>query len=115
MREERGQISGDVVVYEPFTLWGSVVGKVTVVSGGKFYARGTIYGDLIVENGGRVHIFGNIQGGLTLHEGTKVIHSGTIGGDVYNLGGRLLIEKVSKVGGKVKTKSGETTYEGGPP
>ena len=113
MREERGQISGDVVVYEPYTLWGTVGGKVTVVDGGKFYLRGSIYGDLIVEHGGRVHIFGNILGSLTLHAGTKVIHSGTIGHDIHNLGGRLLIEKASKIGGKVKTQSGRNQIRRG--
>ena len=34
MREERGQIGGDAVIAEPYTLWGSVAGKVNVVEGG---------------------------------------------------------------------------------
>ena len=33
MREERGQIGGDVLVYEPFTLWGSIGGNVRRHSG----------------------------------------------------------------------------------
>lgn len=108
MREERGQLSGGVVVDEPYTLWGSIGGNVTVINGGKFYHRGAIYGDLTVEAGGRVHIYGNITGNLTLHPDTKVIHSGVILGDVTNRGGRLYIESMAKVMGKVKTKSGET-------
>src|SRR4051794_7125782 len=36
MREERGLINGDVVVYEPFTLWGTISGTVKVIDGGKF-------------------------------------------------------------------------------
>jgi hypothetical protein len=104
-----------MVVYEPFELWGSVGGNVTVVSGGKLYLRGAVYGDLIVESGGRVHIYGQIKGNLHMGENTKVIHSGVIGGNAVNDGGRLFIEKASKVGGKVKTRSGETKYEGAAP
>lgn len=111
MREERGQMAGDVVVYEPFTLWGSVGGSVKVIDGGKFYMRGTIYGDLVVEAGGRVHIFGNIKGNLIVHEKTKVIHSGNVAGDAINEGGRLYIEAISKVVGKIRTNSGETKID----
>ena len=74
MREERGHIKGDVVVYETFTLWGSIAGNVKVVEGGKFYLRGAVYGDLKVEPGGRVHIFGNVTGDLVVLEKTKGIH-----------------------------------------
>ena len=108
MREERGQVSGDVVVYERFTLWGSIGGNVSVIEGGRFYLRGTIYGDLTVEFGGRVHIFGNVIGNLHVHRGAKVIHDGIIGGDAINDGGRLFIEAVGKVQGKLKTKRGDT-------
>ena len=108
MREERGHIKGDVVVYETFTLWGSIAGNVKVVEGGKLYLRGAIYGNLKVEPGGRVHIFGNVTGNLTVLEKTKVIHSGNIAGDATNRGGRLFIEKTARINGKVKTKSGAT-------
>lgn len=108
MREERGNISGNVTINELYTLWGSIAGDVTVVDGGKFYLRGSIYGSLIVEKGGRVHIFGNIQGDLTVNKHAKVIHSGVVGGDANNNGGRLLVERESRVNGKVKTKEGET-------
>lgn len=112
MREERNRIAGDVVVYEPFTLWGVVSGTVKVIEGGKFYARGLIHGDLIVEKGGRVHIFGSISGNVTLAEDTKVIISGMVAGDVINNGGRLFIDKQAKVEGRVKTHAGSTKYEG---
>ena len=102
MREERGQIGGDVVVYEPFTLWGSVGGNVTVIQGGKFYLRGAIYGNMTVEFGGRVHILGSVTGDITIHRGAKVVHSGMCGGDFINEGGRLFIETTAKVMGKVK-------------
>ena len=111
MREERGQLSGDQLIFEPFTLWGSVGGDVRVIQGGKFYLRGAIYGNLIVEYGGRVHVFGNISGNLVVQRGAKVIHSGVIGGDAVNQGGRIFIEAGSKVAGKIKTKSGETTVD----
>jgi hypothetical protein len=111
MREERGNIKGDVVVNELYTLWGMVVGNIRVIAEGKFYLRGSIYGNLTVEPGGRVHIFGNLQGKLFVMKKSKVIHSGNIGGDVVNTGGRLFIERIAKIGGKVKTKSGDTIYE----
>jgi cytoskeletal protein CcmA (bactofilin family) len=112
MREERGQISGDVVVYEPYTLWGSIGGDVKVIKGGKFYVRGNVYGNLLVEEGGRVHIFGNILGDVTVEPAAKVIHSGIIGGDAINNGGRLYVEAASKIQGKIKTRKGaETTIE----
>lgn len=112
MREERGQVPGNIVVYEPYELWGSVGGDVKVIKGGKFYLRGTIYGNLLVEFGGRVHIFGNVIGNLTVEAGAKVIHSGVIGGDAINTGGRLYIEGAAKVRGKVKTSKGaDTTIE----
>jgi cytoskeletal protein CcmA (bactofilin family) len=114
MREERGQVSGDIVIYEPYELWGSVGGDVKVIKGGKLYVRGTIYGNLLVEDGGRVHIFGNIVGDVTVEEGAKLVHSGIIAGDAINNGGRLYIEKASQVQGKVKTRKGaETTFEPG--
>ena len=111
MREERSQIAGDLVVNEHLELWGNVGGNVTVVEGGKFYVRGSILGNLIVQYGGRVHIYGQVHGDVTLFENTKVIHSGRIGGHLINEGGRLFIEKISRVDGKVKTRSGETKYE----
>jgi cytoskeletal protein CcmA (bactofilin family) len=112
MREERGQLAGDVVVYEPFTLWGSIGGNVTVIQGGKFYLRGSIYGNLLVEYRGRVHIYGNLTGDLTISKGAKVIHSGIIGGDAINNGGRLFIDAGSKIVGKIKTrKNGETAFD----
>src|SRR4051812_43053220 len=111
MREERGTLSGDVIVYEPFTLWGSVGGNVRVIEGGKFYLRGAIYGDLTVEYGGRVHIFGNVTGNLIVQRGAKVIHSGIVGKDAVNEGGRLYIESTSKVMGEVKAKHGDTKDE----
>jgi cytoskeletal protein CcmA (bactofilin family) len=108
MREERGTIPGDVVVYEDFTLWGSVGGNVSVIAGGKLWLRGSIYGNLSVEEGGRVHILGSITGNLTVAEKAKVIVSGMVGGDAINLGGRLYIEAAAKILGSVKTKAGET-------
>ena len=111
MREERGAVAGPLVVSEPYTLWGSVGGDVFVVEGGKFYLRGAIYGNLHVEYGGRVHVFGNLQGNLIVKRGAKVIHSGVIGGEINNRGGRIFIELAAKTMGKIKTKSGDTTFE----
>lgn len=111
MREERGHITGDVVVAEPMDLWGSIVGKLTVLAGGKVYVRGNVCGDLHVDDGGRVHIYGNVTGNLILEEGAKVIHSGMVGGDAVNNGGRLYIEAFAKVLGKVKRKAGETNID----
>ena len=114
MREERGTVSGDVLVYEPYTLWGSIGGNVRVIERGKFYVRGAIYGDLTVEYGGRCHIFGRVTGNLTVLKGAKVIHSGVLGGDITNDGGRVYVEKGAQVVGKVKTKRGETRLPGDP-
>ncbi|MDB5290543.1 MAG: hypothetical protein JWL69_1784 [Phycisphaerales bacterium] len=111
MREERGNLAGDLAINEPMTLWGSIAGDVTAGKGSKFYCRGTIYGNLTVEPGGRVHIFGNITGNLVIKEKTKVIVSGVLGSDVTNLGGRLYIDATAQVMGKVRTQSGETTIE----
>jgi cytoskeletal protein CcmA (bactofilin family) len=111
MREERGQIKGNITVFEPYTLWGTIGGDVRVIDGGKMWVRGAIYGNLKVEAGGRVHIYGNVSGSLTVHKDAKVIHSGMIMGNAVNRGGRLYIEATGVVGGKVKTKSGETKVE----
>ncbi len=111
MREERGTLQGDMVISEPFNLWGSISGHVTATQGAKFYVRGAIYGDLTVLHGGRVHVYGNITGNLIVKDGAKVIHSGIVGKDVVNEGGRLYVEACSKVLGKVKTAEGETTIE----
>ena len=108
MREERGQIGGDLVVKDGLTLWGSVGGNVNVVEGGKLYLRGAVYGDLTIEYGGRCHIFGRVIGNLTVKRGAKVIHSGVLGGDAINRGGRLFIENTATINGKVKTLKGET-------
>lgn len=114
MREERGQIAGDVLVFEPYTLWGSIGGNVRVIERGKFYVRGTIYGNLTVEYGGRCHIFGRITGTLLVHHGAKVIHSGVVAGDCVNEGGRLYIDRNAQIIGKIKTKRGETKVESTP-
>jgi len=111
MREERGKLSGDYEINELYTLWGMIVGNVSVVEGGKLYLRGSIYGDLTVEYGGRVHIFGNLQGTLIIERGAKVIHSGVVGKDILNRGGRIYIELAAKTMGKIKTKSGDTVFE----
>ena len=72
MREERGHLAGDITITEPYTLWGSIAGDVSVSKGGKFYLRGAIYGNLHALPGGRIHVFGNISGNLTVAEKTKV-------------------------------------------
>jgi cytoskeletal protein CcmA (bactofilin family) len=108
MREERGQVSGDVLVYEPYTLWGSIGGNVRVIERGKFYLRGAVYGDIVVEYGGRMHIFGRVTGGLKVLRGAKVIHSGVIGGNVTNDGGRLYVDPGATIQGKIRTSKGET-------
>lgn len=114
MREERGQVAGDLVVDGPLELWGNVGGDVTVIDGGKFYVRGSILGNLIVQYGGRVHIYGQVHGDVTVFDNTKLIHSGHIGGDLINDGGRLFVDRKAKVEGRIKTKSGETKIEGTP-
>ena len=114
MREERGQVAGDVIVYEPYTLWGGIGGNVKVIERGKFYVRGAVYGNVTVEYGGRMHVFGRITGTLTVHRGAKVIHSGVIGGDIVNLGGRVFIDHVSKIMGKVRAEKGETVVQPAP-
>jgi cytoskeletal protein CcmA (bactofilin family) len=114
MREERGQIAGDVIVFEPFTLWGNIGGDVNVIERGKLYIRGAVYGDVVVEYGGRMHVFGRITGTLTVHRGAKVIHSGVLGGDLVNQGGRVYIDHIAKIMGKVKTEKGETTVQQAP-
>jgi cytoskeletal protein CcmA (bactofilin family) len=111
MRDERGNIAGNQFISEPYTLWGSIAGNVSVSEGGKCYVRGAIYGNLDVLPGGRVHIFGNVSGNLTIAEKAKVIHSGILGGDAFNRGGRLYIDATAKILGKVKTYEGETTIE----
>jgi cytoskeletal protein CcmA (bactofilin family) len=111
MREERGKLSGDVVISELYTLWGMIAGNVKVVEEGKLYLRGSIHGDLTVEFGGRVHIYGTVQGKLIARRGAKVIHGGVVGGDILNDGGRVFIELAAKTMGKVKTKDGTTTVE----
>jgi predicted acyltransferase (DUF342 family) len=111
MREERGQVAGDVLVYEEYTLWGSVGGNVRVIERGKFYLRGAVYGNVEVEYGGRCHIFGRVAGKLTIHRGAKVIHSGVLAGDAVNLGGRLYVDHAAQIHGDVITKKGETTIQ----
>jgi cytoskeletal protein CcmA (bactofilin family) len=111
MREERGQLTGDLVISEPYTLWGRIAGNVTVVAGGKLYVRGSVFGDLRVETGGRVHVLGNVKGKVTVMPEAKVIVGGVIGGDVLNRGGRLFVEHTAQILGKVKTKDGETKFE----
>jgi predicted acyltransferase (DUF342 family) len=110
MREERGTVGGDVLVFEPYTLWGSIAGKVRVIERGKFYVRGTIYGDLTLEYGGRCHIFGRIAGTVTVQRGAKLVHSGVIVGDLINDGGRIHIDRGAQVSGKIKTRKGETQH-----
>jgi hypothetical protein len=112
MREERGRLAGNQVVFEPFELWGSIGGNVRVIEGGKLYVRGAIYGDLRIEDGGRCHVFGNVTGNIIVKPGAKVIHSGVVGKDVVNQGGRLVVDAMAKVMGKIRTKSGETKLEG---
>ena len=113
MREERDNLTGDQTIGEPYTLWGSVAGNVTAVKGAKFYVRGAIYGDLTVDVGGRCHVYGHVSGNLTVMTKAKVIHSGTLGGDAVNRGGRLYIDEMGKVLGKVRTLDGETVVEPG--
>lgn len=111
MREERGQLAGNQVIAEPVDLWGSISGNVTILDGGKVYVRGAIYGHLNVENGGRVHVYGNVQGNLTVESGAKVIISGVVGGDAVNNGGRLYIDAMGRVLGRVRRNGGDTQID----
>jgi cytoskeletal protein CcmA (bactofilin family) len=111
MREERGKLSGKQIVSEPLDMWGTVVGDVIVVAGGRLYVRGAIYGKLTIAPGGRCHVFGNISGSLTVETDAKVILSGTVGGDAINNGGRLYIDAGAKVIGKVRYNDGETKID----
>jgi len=111
MREERGQLRGDQVISEPYTLWGSIAGNTTAAKGSKLYVRGTIYGDLDVLVGGRVHVYGKITGHLTVKDGAKVILSGVVGKNAVNEGGRLYIDNNAEVMGRVMTSDGETQID----
>lgn len=113
MREERGNLAGNVTIAEPYTLWGSIAGTVTVRNGSKFYMRGAIYGDMNVEPGGRVHALGNISGSVFVSPKAKVILGGVVGGNATNLGGRLFVEATATVAGKVISQAGETRIEAG--
>jgi cytoskeletal protein CcmA (bactofilin family) len=111
MREERGHIAGNVIVSEPYELWGKIGGDCRVVEKGKMYVRGTIYGDLIVEFGGRVHVLGSVNGDIYVYRGAKVVVSGTVQGACFNEGGRLFLNRSAVTLGKIVTKKGETTDE----
>jgi len=111
MREERGQLRGDQVIGEAYTLWGAIAGNATAIKGSKFYVRGTIYGDLDVLVGGRVHVFGKVTGNLHVKDGAKVIVSGIVGKDAVNEGGRLYIDSSAEVMGRVMTVDGETQID----
>jgi hypothetical protein len=111
MREERGRVYGDVIIYERYTLWGTIIGMVRVIEKGKFWVRGNIQGDMTVEYGGRVHIYGNVTGDLFVARGAKVIVTGTVGGSATNDGGRLYIDPEGRVLGKIKTQRGETVQK----
>jgi len=111
MREERGQLRGDQVVSEAYTLWGAIAGNVTATKGSKFYVRGTIYGDLEVLVGGRVHVYGKVTGSLIVKDGAKVIVSGIIGKDAVNEGGRLYVDASAEIMGAVRTEDGETQVD----
>ena len=111
MREERGIITGDVVVYEHFDLWGTISGGVKVIEQGKLYVRGKVYGDLVVEKGGRCHIYGAVSGRVTVHRGGKCLVSGMIGGNAVNRGGRLWVEQAAKVMGHIEKHGGDTVVE----
>src|SRR4051794_35780430 len=112
MREERGQLRGNQIIEEAFTLWGTIAGDVTAINKSKFYCRGTIYGDLTVSYGGRVHVYGTVTGSLIVKDGAKVIVSGHIGDNAVNEGGRLYIDASAIVGGKViAVDEGETQVD----
>lgn len=111
MREERGNLAGNVTIKDEYTLWGSIAGTVVALAGSKFYLRGVIYGNLESEVGGRVHILGNVSGDVIVKPKSKLVISGTVGGDVINLGGRLYINACATVLGKVKTQAGDTKIE----
>jgi cytoskeletal protein CcmA (bactofilin family) len=108
MREERGQLAGNQTIAEELELTGSIAGDVAIVEGGKVYVRGAIYGSITVEDGGRVHVYGHVQGNLTVLDGAKAIVSGVIGGNAINRGGRLYIDEMGKVMGKLRRIDGET-------
>ncbi|MDB5297386.1 MAG: hypothetical protein JWO31_3369 [Phycisphaerales bacterium] len=110
-REERGQITGDLTIEQPYTLWGTIDGNVTAIKGSKFYCRGTIYGNLTVLHGGRVHVYGSVTGDLIVKDGAKVIVSGVVGKYARNLGGRLYLEASANVQGDVLTEDGETQVD----
>jgi predicted acyltransferase (DUF342 family) len=111
LREERGQLSGDQIISEPVELTGNISGDAVVIDGGKLYMRGSVYGDMHVEEGGRVHIFGHLMGSLHVEKGAKVIVSGVVGRDCHNNGGRLYIDAMARVGGKIRTREGETRVD----
>lgn len=112
MREERGQLRGNQIIEEAYTLWGTIAGDVTAINKSKFYARGTIYGDLSVLHGGRVHVYGTVTGNLIVKDGAKVIVSGHIGKDAINEGGRLYIDASAIISGRViGEETGETQVD----
>ena len=115
MRDERGSIAGPITIAEPFTLWGSILGDVTVVDGGKVYVRGSIHGNLYVEKYGRVHIHGSVSGSVRLARKTKVIISGPVGGDAVNKGGRLYVDEGGTIAGRIRSSEGSETKVHGRP
>src|ERR1700733_8922198 len=103
MRKERNKIVGDQTINELYTLWGMIVGNVTVVEGGKLYLRGSIFGSLSIAPGGRAYFFGWVRGAVAAEKKARLLDRGSVVGHLISRGGRIHFDLAPKTGGKVTT------------
>jgi hypothetical protein len=87
----RDRIEQDIKIDEPTTLFGLVVGTVTVRKGGNLQVHGMINGRVLLESGSEVYIHGMINGDV-INEGGNLVVFGAINGKLHKVAGTTTID-----------------------
>lgn len=97
--------TGDVV-----RVMGTVNGD-TYAAGGTVDVSGNINGDLLVA-GGNIFISGTVKNDIRVAGGNITLSGAKVGGNITTLGGQIIVDKQSTIGGSVTAAGGSLKFFG---
>lgn len=96
MRQEYGQVEGNIELNDHLALYGLCAGDITVHDGGALHLYGMCAGNVDVKPGGCARIYGLCTGDVINHGGELEVR-GMVIGDIQKKGGTTVVQPGAKV------------------
>lgn len=97
MRIIRDKVEGDTIISENTHLYGMIIGATTIASGVRFELDGMVIGSLHLEEQSSVYLRGTV-GGDVVNNGGYLLVRGVVDGRVIELGGKTDIDPRAVIG-----------------